>query len=99
VVHWWSDPRTTHREDAEMIRRTPWSLLSVAALALAALTGCDTSTEDVEEGADQVQQEVEEGADQVQQEVEEGAGQVEEGAGQVQQEVEEGVDDAQDDEG
>jgi hypothetical protein len=88
VVHWWSDPRTTHREDAEMIRRTPWSLLSVAALALAALTGCDTSTEDVEEGADQVQQEVEEGA-----------GQVEEGAEQVQQEVEEGIDDAQDDEG
>jgi hypothetical protein len=88
VVHWWSDPRTTHREDAEMSRRTPWSLLSVAALALAALTGCDTTTEDVEEGADQVQQEVEEGA-----------GQVEEGADQVQQEVEEGVDDAQDDEG
>ncbi|MEX5307051.1 hypothetical protein RF644_15005 [Kocuria sp. CPCC 205258] len=55
-----------------MIRRTPWSLLSVAALALAALTGCDTTTEDVEEGADQVQQEVEEGAEQVQQEVEEG---------------------------
>jgi hypothetical protein len=88
VVHWWSDPRTTHREDAEMSRRTPWSLLSVAALALAALTGCDTTTEDVEEGADRVQQEVEEGA-----------GQVEEGADQVQQEVEEGVDDAQDDEG
>ncbi len=71
-----------------MSRRTPWSHLSVAALALAALTGCDTTTEDVEEGADQVQQEVEEGA-----------GQVEEGADQVQQEVEEGVDGAQDDEG
>ena len=55
-----------------MSRRTPWSLLSVAALALAALTGCDTTTEDVEEGADQVQQEVEEGAGQVQQKVEEG---------------------------
>lgn len=49
-----------------MSRRTPWSLLSVAALALAALTGCDTSTEDVEEGADQVQQEVEEGVDDAQ---------------------------------
>lgn len=55
-----------------MSRRTPWSLLSVAALALAALTGCDTTTEDVEEGADQVQQKVEEGAGQVQQKVEEG---------------------------
>ena len=49
-----------------MSRRTPWSLLSVAALALTALTGCDTSTEDVEEGADQVQQEVEEGVDDAQ---------------------------------
>jgi gas vesicle protein len=88
VVHWWSDPRTTHREDAEMIRRTPWSLLSVAALALAALTGCDTTAEEVEQGADEVQQEVEQGADQVQ-----------EGADEVQQDIEQGIDDAQDDEG
>jgi hypothetical protein len=88
VVHWWSDPRTTHREDAEMSRRTPWSLLSVAALALAALTGCDTTSEEVEQGADEVQQEVEQGADQVQ-----------EGAEDVVEEVEQGVDDAQDDKG
>jgi hypothetical protein len=88
VVHWWSDPRTTHREDAEMSRRTPWSLLSVAALALAALTGCDTTSEEVEQGADEVQQEVEQGADQVQ-----------EGAKDVVEEVEQGVDDAQDDKG
>ncbi|GAB2613997.1 hypothetical protein GCM10009696_19450 [Kocuria himachalensis] len=88
MVHWWSDPRTTHREDAEMSRRTPWSLLSVAALALAALTGCDTTSEEVEQGADEVQQEVEQGADQVQ-----------EGAKDVVEEVEQGVDDAQDDKG
>jgi hypothetical protein len=88
VVHWWSDPRTTHREDAEMSHRTPWSLLSVAALALAALTGCDTTSEEVEQGADEVQQEVEQGADQVQ-----------EGAEGVVEEVEQGVDDAQDDKG
>jgi gas vesicle protein len=99
VVHWWSDPRTTHREDAEMIRRTPWSLLSVAALALAALTGCDTTAEEVEQGADEVQREVEQGADEVQQEVEQGADQVQEGADEVQQDIEQGIDDAQDDEG
>ncbi|WP_298582416.1 hypothetical protein [uncultured Kocuria sp.] len=78
-----------------MSRRTSWSLLSVAALALAALTGCDTSAEEVEGGVDQVQ----EGADQVQQEVEEGAGELQEGAEELQQEVEQGVEDAQDDEG
>ena len=71
-----------------MSHRTSWSLLSGAGLALAALTGCDTTAEDVEQGADQVQQEVEEGA-----------GGVQEGAEQVQQEVEQGVDDAQDDGG
>lgn len=62
-----------------MNRRTPWSSLPVAALALTALTGCDLGAEEVEQGADNVQQEVEQGAEKVQQGAEEGVEQVEQG--------------------
>ncbi|MEX5271161.1 hypothetical protein [Kocuria sabuli] len=58
-----------------MNRRTLWSSLPVAVLALTALTGCDLSAEEVEQGAEEVQQ----GAEEVQQGAEEGLEQVEQG--------------------
>ncbi len=65
-----------------MSHRTLWRALSVAGLALAALTGCDNPDQEVEEGVDQVQQGVEDAEQQV-----------EEGAEDVRQNVEEGVED------
>lgn len=60
-----------------MTRRRLWRPLSLAALALAALTGCDL-------GAEEIQQDVEQGAEDVQQGAEEGIAEVEQGLEDVQ---------------
>ncbi|WP_309054563.1 hypothetical protein [Streptomyces sp.] len=67
-----------------MNRRTLWSSVCATVLALTALTGCDLSAEEVEQGADNVQQEVEQGAEEVQQGAEEGLQQVEQGVEDAQ---------------
>ena len=72
-----------------MTRRSLWRPLSLAALALAALTGCDL-------GAERIEQEVEQGAEDVQQEVEQGAEDLRQGAEEGAEEVERGLDDARD---
>ncbi|KLU11195.1 hypothetical protein [Kocuria sp. SM24M-10] len=72
-----------------MTRRRLWRPLSLAALALAALTGCDL-------GAEEIQQDVEQGAEEVQQDLEQGA---EEGVAEVEQGLEDVQDAGGEDEG
>ncbi|MFC4902397.1 hypothetical protein BJF77_04740 [Kocuria sp. CNJ-770] len=72
-----------------MTRRRLWRPLSLAALALAALTGCDL-------GAEEIQQDVEQGAEEVQQDLEQGAEDVQQGAEEGIAEVEQGLEDVQD---
>ncbi|MUN63644.1 hypothetical protein GMA12_10880 [Kocuria sediminis] len=72
-----------------MTRHRLWRPLSLAALALAALTGCDL-------GAEEIRQDVEQGAEEIQQEVEQGAEDVQQGAEEGVEDVRQGLEDAQD---
>jgi X-X-X-Leu-X-X-Gly heptad repeat protein len=90
VMHWTPDPPGADRGAAEMNHRTLWGTLSVAAVGLAGLTGCDNAAEEIEQGADQLQQgadELQQGADELQQGAEQLQQEVEQGAGEVQQEL------------